>query len=112
MTRPDDCGSVRSQNSTPPGVDMVTVDRKTLKQVLVLLAECSIHFEYLADNDIFVFATKRYLADLDCEESRKALNLLSPWTDTWPDAKDEVGYYLDESQTLIKSVLDNANKTT
>lgn len=106
MTRPDDCGSVRSQKSTSPGVEMVTVDRATLERIVVLLTECSIHFEYLVDNDIFVFATKRYLADLDCAESRKALNLLGVWTDTWPDAKDEVGYYLDESQKLVKTLLD------
>jgi hypothetical protein len=59
----------------------------------------------LCDNDIFVFATKTYLASLDNPESGKALNLLGVWTDTWPDASEELADGLDEAVQSIKFIL-------
>jgi hypothetical protein len=59
----------------------------------------------LCDNDIFVFATKNYLASLDNPESGKALNLLGVWTDTWPDASEELADGLDEAVQSVKFIL-------
>jgi hypothetical protein len=75
------------------------------EHIFALLNGCSANFKYLCDNDIFVFATKNYLASLDNPESGKALNLLGVWTDTWPDASEELADGLDEAVQSIKFIL-------
>ena len=105
MTLTEDCSSGRSQDLTCASEEMVTLDRKTLEHIFSLLNGCSANFEYLCNNDIFVFATKNYLASLGNPESGKALNLLGVWTDTWPDASEELADGLDEAVQSIKFIL-------
>jgi hypothetical protein len=105
MTFSDDCPCGRSQLFTFKAKETITVDRPTLEHIFALLNGCSANFKYLSDNDIFVFATKTYLASLDNPESRKALNLLGVWTDTWPDASEELADGLDEAVQSIKFIL-------
>ena len=87
----------RSQLFTFDAKELITVDRATLERVLFLLKSCSANREYLCGNDIFVVAAENYLASLDSGEARKAFNLLSIWTQTWPDAIKELEESLDEA---------------
>ncbi|WP_445245791.1 hypothetical protein [Microcoleus sp. OTE_8_concoct_300] len=107
MTFLDDapCLDGRSQLFTFKAKESITIDRPTLERILFLLNGCRNHFEYLCSNDIFVFATKKYLADLDNVESRKALNLLGVWTDTWPDGSEELANCLDEAVQSVEFIL-------
>ncbi|MEG4508481.1 hypothetical protein QUA81_33570 [Microcoleus sp. F6_B4] len=107
MTKPvsDDCRCGRSQLFTFKAKETVTVDRATLERTLSLLNECSNHLEYLSNNAIFVSATKKYLESLDTGKSRKALNLLSLWTDTWPDGSDDLASALSKAIKSIKTIL-------
>lgn len=105
MPLSDDCLCGRSQLFTFKAKETITVDRATLERTLSLLNECSNHLEYLSDNAIFVCATKKYLESLDTGKSRKALNLLSPWTDTWPDGSDDLASALAKAIKSIKSIL-------
>lgn len=105
MPLSDDCLCRRSQLFTFKAKETVTVDRATLEHILFLLKSCSANREYLCDNDIFVLAAKNYLASLDSGESRKALNLLGAWTDTWPDAIEELEESLDEALQSINFIL-------
>lgn len=73
MTLLDDCPKGRSQFLTLKTKETITVDRQTFEHIFALLNACSVNFKYLCDNDIFVFATKNYLASLDNPESGKAL---------------------------------------
>ncbi|MEG4863913.1 MULTISPECIES: hypothetical protein [unclassified Microcoleus] len=105
MTFSDDCLCGRSQLFTFKAKETVTIDRATLEHIFALLNGCSANFKYLCDNDIFVFATKNYLASLDNPENGKALNLLGAWTDTWPDASEELADGLEEALQSIKFIL-------
>ena len=104
MTLSDDCLCGRSQLFTFNAKELITIDRATLEHILFLLTSCSANCEYLCGNDIFVLATKNYLASLDSGESRKALNLLNIWTDTWPEAIEELEESLDEAVQSIKFI--------
>jgi hypothetical protein len=64
MSHTDDCPCGRSQLFTFKAKERITVDRPTLEHIFALLNGCSANFKYLCDNDIFVFATKNYLASL------------------------------------------------
>ena len=105
MTFTGDCPGGRSQLFTFKTKETITVDRPTLEHIFALLNGCSDNFKYLCDNDIFVFATKTYIASLDNPESSKALNLLGVWTDTWPDASEELADGLGEAVQSIKFIL-------
>jgi len=105
MSHTGDCPVGRSQLFTFKAKETITVDRPTLEHIFALLNGCSANFKYLCDNDIFVFATKDYLASLDNPESGKALNLLGVWTDTWLDASEELADGLDEAVQSIKFIL-------
>jgi hypothetical protein len=105
MTFSDDCPCGRSQLFTFEAKETITVDRATFESILFLLKSCSANCEYLCGNDIFVLATKNYLASLDSGESRKALNLLGVWTDIWPEAIEELEESLDEAVQSIKFIL-------
>jgi hypothetical protein len=105
MSHTGDCPVGRSQVFTFKAKETITVDRPTLEHIFALLNGCSANFKYLSDNDIFVFATKNYLASLGNPESGKALNLLGVWTDTWPDASEELADGLDEAVQSIKFIL-------
>ena len=100
-----DCHCGRSQLFTFDEKEQITCDRATLERILFLLKSCSANREYLCGNDIFVFAAKNYLATLDSSESHKALNLISCWTDTWPDAIEELEESLEEALQAIKFIL-------
>jgi hypothetical protein len=104
MSHTDDCPKGRSQLFTFKAKETITVDRPTVEHIFALLNGCSANFN-LCDNDIFVFATKNYLASLDNPESGKALNLLGVWTDTWSDASQELADGLDEAVQSIKFIL-------
>jgi hypothetical protein len=105
MSHTSDCPVGRSQLFTFKAKETITVDRSTLEHIFALLNGCSANFKYLSDNDIFVFATKNYLASLDNPESGKALNLLGVWTDTWPNASEELADGLDEAVQSIEFIL-------
>ena len=105
MPHTDGCPEGRSQLFTFKAKETITVSRPTLEHIFALLNGCSANFKYLCGNDIFVFATKNYLASLDNPESGKALNLLGAWTDTWPDASEELADGLDEAVQSIKFIL-------
>ena len=105
MSHTGDCPVGRSQFLTFKAKETITVDRPTLEHIFALLNGCSANFKYLCDNDIFVFATKNYLASLDNPESGKAVNLLGVWTDTWPEASEELADDLDEVVQSIEFIL-------
>jgi hypothetical protein len=105
MTFTEGCPGGRSQLFTFKAKETITVDRPTVEHIFALLNGCSANFKYLSDNDIFVFATKNYLASLDNPESGKALNLLSVWTDIWPEAIEELEESLYEAVQSIKFIL-------
>ena len=105
MTLADDCPKGRSQFLTFKTKEIITVDRPTFERILTLLIGCSNHLEYLVTHEIFVGAARDYLATFDNLESRKALALVSVWTDTSTETFDEFSDCLDEAVQSIKFIL-------
>jgi hypothetical protein len=105
MTLSDDCPCGRSQLFTFKTKEIITVDRPTFERILTLLIGCSNHLEYLVTHEIFVGAPRDYLATFDNLESRKALALVSVWTDTSTETFEELADCLDEALQSIKFIL-------
>jgi len=105
MTLSDDCLCGRSQLFTFKTKETITVDRLTLERIRALLHGCSNHLEYLSTNEIFVVAAKDYLATLDNIESCKALALVRAWTDTSPEAFEELADCLSEALQSVEFIL-------
>jgi len=100
MTLADDCPKGRSQFLTFKTKEIITVDRPTFERILTLLIGCSNHLEYLVTHEIFVGAARDYLATFDNLESRKALALVSVWTDTSTETFDEFSDCLRRSSAI------------
>ena len=105
MSHTDGCSCGRSQLFTFKAKEIITVDRPTFERILTLLIGCSNHLEYLVTHEIFVGAARDYLATFDNLESRKALALVSVWTDTSTETFDEFSDCLDEALQSIKLIL-------
>ena len=106
MTRSDDTLPGWSQNSTPSGVDMVTVDRKTLNRVLVLLG-CSYDDVSGANHcEVMLFALDNYLTEEKKPDVNKAILFLRYWLHVVPGLLKGVMDSLNEAHTLLKVVLD------
>ena len=105
MTFTGDCPVGRSQLFTFKAKELITIDRPTFERILTLLIGCSNHLEYLVTHEIFVGAARDYLATFDNLESRKALALVSVWTDTSTETFEELAECLDEALQSIKFIL-------
>jgi hypothetical protein len=105
MTLSDDCLCGRSQLFTFRAKETITIDRSTFERILVLLIGCNNNCEYLVTHEIFVDAAKDYLATFDNLESRKALALVTCWTDTSSETFEELADCLDEALQSVKFIL-------
>jgi hypothetical protein len=105
MSHTDDCPCGRSQLLTFKAKETITVDRVTLEQLLALLNSCAKELAFATINSIFPESLKTYLSGLNGPKADKALVLLSPWTDTVPEALEEITENLDEAKHTIEFIL-------
>jgi hypothetical protein len=105
MSHTDGCPCGRSQLFTFKTKETITVDRPTFERILTLLIGCSANCEYFVTHEIFVGAAKDYLSTFDNLESRKALALVSVWTDTSTETFEELADCLDSAIQSIKFIL-------
>jgi hypothetical protein len=106
MTRSDANFSARSQKSTPPVPDLVTVDRQTLKNVLRLLSGCVDDVQIANHTEIMLYALDNYLSEEKDVNVNKAMLLLRYWLDVTPERLKEVLGDLEEAHDLIKVILE------
>ena len=106
MTRSDDTLSGRSQNSTPPGVEMVTCDRRTLTKVLRLIGNSCDDVSGANQCEIMLFALDDYLSEKKDPDINKSLLFLRYWLHVVPELLKGTLVKLDEAHTILKAVLD------
>jgi hypothetical protein len=106
MTRSDADFSARSQKSTPPVPDLVTVDRQTLKNVLRLLGRCVDDVQIANHTEIMLYALDNYLAEGKDINVNKSMLLLRYWLDVTPERLKEVVDNLEEARDLMKVILE------
>lgn len=105
MSHTDGCPCGRSQFLTFESTDTIVVDRKTFKQLLVLLNSCADELVNPRDCEIFLTSLDTYLSESDSPEARKSLLLLNYYRDIVPDALEEIAERLEEARGIFKFIL-------
>lgn len=109
MTRSDAYFARRSKNSTPPVVDLVTVDRQTLKKVLRILGQ-SMDTVIMANHcDILLYSLDNYLLEGRDVNVNKSMILLRHYLEAVPENLKEVAGNLEEAHELMKTILEATN---
>jgi hypothetical protein len=106
MTRSDDTLSDRSQNPVPVGVDMVTVDRKTLKRILALLVRCSDDVTGATHCEVMLIALDNYITEEKTFKADKAILFLRYWLHVVPELLKGTLNSLEEAYTILRTILE------
>lgn len=106
MTRSDADFSRRSQNSTRPSPDLVTVDRQTLRDILRILSRCSNDVQAANHCEIMLISLDNYLSESKNVNVNKALLLLQYWLESVPKRLKDVEDRLDEAHEAMKVILE------
>ena len=106
MTRSDDTLSGSSQNSTPPRVEMVICDRRTLNKVLRLISNSCDDVSGANHCEIMLFALNDYLSEEKDPDVNKSLLFLRYWLHVVPELLKGTLVELDEAHAILKAVLD------
>ncbi len=106
MTRSDRDFATRSQNSRPLPADLVTCDRKTLKDVLRTLSRCSDAVQAVNHQEIMLVSLDNYLTEGKNINVNKSILLLQSWLEFVPERLKEVEERLNEVHETIRVILE------
>lgn len=90
---------------SPDAGDKICIDRKTFKELFLLVGRCADELVNPRDCEIFLTSLDIYLSESDSLEARKSLLLLNHYRDVVPEALEEIADWLEEIRETMKVIL-------